>query len=519
MKRPYLIVLAIGIFYAVFLLLIIPFPGDTDAYYHYNASQRLASGEGLTDPYLWNYLYTPDALPAPAYNYWMPLYTLLASPLMIMLGTGFKVALLPTLLSWLFFALAGVYIMERLGGNSRQQIMTGILMYFPGILAPAMATTDVDVLYGALGVWCLIFIGRGYGEKKPKWLIIASVLGAFAGLTRNDGILLVGLAVLFAFLIELSLKNRLRNTVIVGGVALVILLPWYIRNYIVMNTPFSQGGLGTIFVRDYDEIFSVDPEMDVQQFWDWGLTNILQSRWDVFKKNALDFILLQGFLILMPFALYTWWQQRRNKFVSGFSAYAVLLHIAMTLFFAFPGKNGALMHSASALMPFWGAFGLIGINGTGEWLGARFNWSHTKRRAEQMSFGVVSFVVVISLYGLLNFQKEKRLDYEALQPVIDDDSRVMVFDPVEFYYFTDQMGVILPNDTLEVAQEIAWRYCIRYLMLTDNVPDGYLPLMEDRSNSTEFLKWVANVESNGTDGDVVVYEFIDIPQQCEMENE
>src|ERR1700694_510012 len=48
-------------------------PGYTDAYYYFNAAQRLAHGQGLTDAALWTYCGVPAALPAPSHLYWMPL--------------------------------------------------------------------------------------------------------------------------------------------------------------------------------------------------------------------------------------------------------------------------------------------------------------------------------------------------------------------------------------------------------------------------------------------------------------
>ncbi|MFN8564458.1 MAG: hypothetical protein U0703_23210 [Anaerolineae bacterium] len=48
-------------------------PGYTDVYYHLNAANRMASGQGLTDPYVWTYIGALDRLPMPSHLYWMPL--------------------------------------------------------------------------------------------------------------------------------------------------------------------------------------------------------------------------------------------------------------------------------------------------------------------------------------------------------------------------------------------------------------------------------------------------------------
>jgi len=74
-------------------------PGYMDAYYYHNAAERLVSGEGLTDPYLWHYLNAPDRLPAPSHTYWMPLQSLLAAGAMALGGVTFRAAQAPSVLA------------------------------------------------------------------------------------------------------------------------------------------------------------------------------------------------------------------------------------------------------------------------------------------------------------------------------------------------------------------------------------------------------------------------------------
>src|SRR5512146_3438245 len=78
-------------------------PGYMDADYYYAGGIQLASGKGLTEPFLWNYLDDPAGLPHPAFSYWMPLASLLAAAGMALTGeTDFFSARLA------FFLLAGL---------------------------------------------------------------------------------------------------------------------------------------------------------------------------------------------------------------------------------------------------------------------------------------------------------------------------------------------------------------------------------------------------------------------------
>ncbi len=56
-----------------------PFPGYLDGDYYFGGGIRLAEGKGFTEPYLWNYLDDPAALPHPSHTYWMPLASIVAA--------------------------------------------------------------------------------------------------------------------------------------------------------------------------------------------------------------------------------------------------------------------------------------------------------------------------------------------------------------------------------------------------------------------------------------------------------
>ena len=47
-------------------------PGYMDAEYYAVLGRRLATGQGPTEPFLWNYLDDPQGIPHPAFGYWAP---------------------------------------------------------------------------------------------------------------------------------------------------------------------------------------------------------------------------------------------------------------------------------------------------------------------------------------------------------------------------------------------------------------------------------------------------------------
>jgi hypothetical protein len=116
-RRAYLVIGILALAWGAILAAAIQQPGYTDAYYYFNAGQRLAEGHGLTDAYLWNYINAPDSLPGPSHVYWMPLESLVAAASMAVFGTSFGAAQIPSVLCFAGLVLLAFWIGERLGGS------------------------------------------------------------------------------------------------------------------------------------------------------------------------------------------------------------------------------------------------------------------------------------------------------------------------------------------------------------------------------------------------------------------
>ncbi|MFN2121495.1 MAG: hypothetical protein ACK2T0_13990, partial [Anaerolineales bacterium] len=77
--RSYVLLAVLGAGLSVAVARFQPFPGYLDADYYFGGGLQLAAGKGFTEPYLWNYLDQPVALPHPSHTYWMPLASMIAA--------------------------------------------------------------------------------------------------------------------------------------------------------------------------------------------------------------------------------------------------------------------------------------------------------------------------------------------------------------------------------------------------------------------------------------------------------
>lgn len=471
-RRAYLSMAILALLWGALLAVAIRQPGYTDAYYYFNAGQRLIEGKGLTDPYLWTYINAPDALPGPSHVYWMPLESLVATVSMAVFGAHFSAAQLPSVLCFAGLVTLAFWLGGRLGGTRRHAWIAGLLVLFSGFFTPFWTTTDTFALYGLIGALALVAMGRGRETGHWHWYGLGGALAGLAHLTRADGVLLilVLLIVIFWPWPTVDWKRAIRCAVIGIAAYVLVMLPWGVRNMDEIGTPLPTGGMDTIWLRGYNELVNYPPGVSAAHFWEWGAGNILRSRWEALVTNLGTFVAVETWIVLGPFVLAGLWLRRRDPFLLGAVLYALGLHIAMTFVFAYPGYRGGLFHSSSALLPFWASVGLIGLDEGVMWAARRRRWRRKQAQAV-FSGAVITLAVLLSvgvLVSRLSAWNDNGTFYRTVAADVPGDAVLMVNDPAALYYHTGLSGVVVPNADPAVVPEIAARYGVNYLVLDVN---------------------------------------------------
>lgn len=459
-------------------------PGYTDAYYYYNAGHRLATGQGLTDAYLWNYLNAPDHLPAESFRYWMPLPALLVAAGQMFFGESYGAAQLPFTLAYAGIVITAYALGWRIGGARRHAWMAGLIALFSGFYLRFWGTTGTFAPYGLFGALCLLCIGASFnaGVRRKGWLFFLAGLCAGLGhLTRADGLLLLA-AVYAAILWEwwrIWRKDQGGNKLLVQGLIvsavgyLLVMTPWFARNLDLFGSILPPNGIQAIWFTQYDDIFSYPPDANTQTFFADGVGLLLRSRWEALSVNLPRFFVEQGLIVLAPLMLIALWRRRADPFLRAFWIYALVLHIVMTFVFAYPGYRGGLFHSAAALIPWWAALGVVGLDDVVDWIARR------RRRWNAATAKAVFAPALVIMALLLSITAARPFPVPELYSIVNEqiplEARVMINDPAALYYFTGRGGVVLPNEAPDVIPQIAAQYDVDYLLIQFTPqPDGQL---------------------------------------------
>lgn len=476
-------------------------PGYMDACYYYEGARALYQGQGFWENFLWNYLDDPSGLPHPSHLYWMPLPSVWMYLAFLVVGPGLRTAQAANVLLSAFLPPLA-YILSRASGGERWQgFLAAGLTACSGFYLIYWPAPDGFALFGLVGTLCLAALAWGLAQPGPRPFALAGALGGLAHLTRADGLLLALLAVALPWWAHGRRRSDQaggwRRAVASAGLALgaylLVMAPWFARNLQVVGRPLPAGGLKTLFLRDYDDLFAYGREISLASYLAWGWGNILRSKAAALWANAQTVVAVWLQVFAAPLAAWGLWRWRRKAWVQVSVLYGGLLYLAMSLGFSAPGPRGALLHSGTALLPFLHAAAGPGLKAAVAWVRRyRRHWQPDVA-CRVFAGGLLALSALMSglLYaravwggGNLPPWNERDAHYPQVEAWLAGraapDDRLMVVNPPCYTYFAGRPTVAIPNEPVETVLAAADRYGARYLLLEANHPRPLNGLYEGR---------------------------------------
>lgn len=494
------------------LLMAWPFkqPGYTDAYYYAVGARQLYAGHGFEEPFIWNYLDPPEAVHHPGYLYWMPLTAILGWGGLEVFGNSFRALQAPFVLLSALLPLVTYAVAWDLTRRQKHAVLAGLLAIFPGYYAYGFVLPDNFAPFALAGSICLWASGRGLRDRRPLWFGLAGLAAGFGHLARADGLLLAGVGLAAAAAQALPLTHVRARTQEprqpwFAGVAMVtsgyllIMGPWYLRNWLMAGAPFGGSGTATMFLTNYDDMFAFGRPPTLESYLAWGWGEILKSKAQAMLLN-LQLLWIEVLLIvLLPFSAVGLWKLRRECLLWPFVLYLLLLFSAMTFIFTFPGMRGGFFHSGGALQPFFFAAVGPGLEVALRWAARRFRGWHTQQAWTVLGSGLVLIALLVTAFalwwaGAFNGEWNAReWGYAEIGDWLAEQGApqvvVMVGDAPGFAWHTGHPAIAVPNEPVETILTVAERYGARYLVLdsartrtTDDLYSGQAshPLLELR---------------------------------------
>jgi len=300
---------------------IITFPRPEDTAYYVGVARHLVEGRGLVTDAIWSYGTPPLEFPRPAFEVWLPLPSFLAALPMLLFGTSFAVAQSPSiviggLVAVLAWRLAADVAADRRLPPGRARTLalgTGLsaAVFLPLVLHSVLP--DSTMLFGLL-VLAVCLVGARVLRapsflaapqfRRPRarlglddWrvFLLGVVLG-LAALTRNEAIwlALAWAAVAWWANRRRPIDERLRLIVGAAIPAIVVFLPWAVRDWLAFGSPFPGQALANALSLDGRDIFAWTETPTLARYLDAGLGTLLGLRVTGFVHNLVNVLLLLG---------------------------------------------------------------------------------------------------------------------------------------------------------------------------------------------------------------------------------
>jgi 4-amino-4-deoxy-L-arabinose transferase-like glycosyltransferase len=240
---PIWVLLVIGIL-VLFLKIAIIYPvyhiGHNDSMGYAEMADSIIHGRGLAVDYVSFHFIKYDTIPHPE-DHWPPLYSLLIVPFYLIFG---KIALafkFPSLIiSSILLPIGTYYLAKKLSTSEWIGLLSGLTIIFsPNLFFWSLFCLS-DVTYVFIFLMVILFAIKGFDDKKYFYL-----MGIFIGLgyyTKGSAILLIPSVIIFYFVKTLKLKAIFRDKSFAIGlaIAIIIMVPFWIRNYIQFKNPLHS---------------------------------------------------------------------------------------------------------------------------------------------------------------------------------------------------------------------------------------------------------------------------------------
>lgn len=498
--RERLPLMAMGLVAAVLPAIWVDAPGYMDADYYMATALRLAEGHGLSEPFVWNYLADPQAIPHPSHQYWMPLTTLVAAAPMAIFGAGFRVAQIPFLLMTASLPLVAAWLTGLLGGGRRHRLMAGAFAAASGFFLPFFVTTDSFALYALIGSLVFALAARdAFVQGAGRWALLGAVVG-LGHLARADGLLLL-LPAGAALLDKPERRGNSLIALLIGYAA--VMGPWMLRNLALVGSPLAPGASRTMWLTSYDDLFRYPAStLNAADFTREGIGSIVMARVSALGLNLVSLLVVNGLVFLGPLAVLGGWERREKSVVRAAAIYLAGLLFAMTVVFPFSGSRGGFFHSSAALMPAIWALAALGLDRAIEWAGGRRDWVMA-RAGPVFSLGAVGVAAAATLFLLINrlvipaaeargWGAEQR-DYARTLRLIPPEAqgRAAVNNPPGFWLASRMPAVVIPNGGEAELLHVVQDFDVTWIVLEANHPQGLDDIYADPSR----LNWAEIVGS------------------------
>jgi hypothetical protein len=323
--------------------------------------------------------------------------------------------------------------------------------------------------------------------------ILLGLLAGILNLARGDGLLWLPLTLLAVTVVIFRqysaalFRTRVFRSLISGFLSLagflLVMGGWMIRSFSVFGSILPPGSSYTLWMTNYNQLFSFTPEIYTFQSWvDQGWQAILKVRAEALLQNMSTAFFAQGLIFLFPLVVICIYHYRHMVRVQvGVLGWFLLLLIE-SLLFPFASVNGGFFHAGTAYQPLWFALAPVGL----QILLVRFNKDNNLLPQKASLFRLFLALIVVVFSAMLvkirvidTGWNEGEYLYQGVDKVLSDNGAdsgqiVMTRNPPAYFLMTGRHAVVVPYGDVQTLLAAASKYDVGYVALERKGAGGNL---------------------------------------------
>jgi hypothetical protein len=482
-------VFAVALLVRIWAASVLTFPRPEDTAYYVGVARNLVDGHGLVSNAIWSYQTPPLQFPRPAFEVWLPLPTFLAAIPMAFLGTTFAAAqvssiFVGSLVAVLVWRLgADVAIERELPPGRARSLALGAgftaAVYLPLVLSSAQPDSTAPfaalVLAGCLLMARLTRSASRADPSRTRDLILLGVVLGLAALARNEAIWLALVWVWLAW--RASPRGSLAQLIgIPAVVAIAIVVPWAIRDWLTFGTPLPGQALVNALSLRGSDIFAWSDPPTVARYLGAGLGTLLDLRVTGLEHNLVSVLLLLGTpisaigLVALPWTA-------RGTVLRPLLLFSILTFVLTTLLFPVSSTWGTFQHAAGAIEVLLAITAVLALDGLIERVGRIRGWTRPVAwlgPALTISGGLLLSAVLLPLDG--QNARDTAARFAALPPALaaagvplTTADPVITDTPIWLAEATGHEALALPDEPPASVLDLAHHFGAAVLIVqTDN---------------------------------------------------
>jgi hypothetical protein len=271
------------------------YPGHADPAFYYGVAQNIHRGLGPKIDYIWEFLSGQPPLPRYAFDYWLPLPSVLMS--LVLHNRDSLSAVLALNVAMSVLLAIGTYLLARGLTDSGwvPAAATAATLVQPAVAKFTMQT-EGSIYLAAFAVLAMAATVRA---RRHPWLWpVAGVLAALANLSRNEGLLLIILVVVGVLASEAGRARIIWTAATVLGY-LAVMSPLYYEDERYFRTLLPPATGNFPYITEFEDLFSVHVDRSLSSLMGGSLWEFFRLRLDAVENVVGTFAAISAVIVLM----------------------------------------------------------------------------------------------------------------------------------------------------------------------------------------------------------------------------